>query len=33
MHKEPESPKAEFLMAIVGPVTSIFIGTVFNYFI
>jgi Zn-dependent protease/CBS domain-containing protein len=29
MESEPESPKAEFLMAIIGPVSSMFLGVVF----
>jgi Zn-dependent protease/CBS domain-containing protein len=32
MESEPQSPKAEFLMAIAGPISSIFLGAAF-YFI
>ena len=32
MESEPESPKVEFLMAVVGPVSSIFLGLIL-YFI
>ena len=31
MESEPESPRAEFLMAIMGPVSSVFLGATFYF--